>query len=82
VPAILARLFPDVVPEIPAAVGAVQLYKVPEGINPLVPSAGVTEKVPPLQIVVLILKTAGAGFTVTITGNVAPVQDPVIGVTI
>lgn len=44
------------------------------------PSAGATEKVPPLQIVVAIAAMAAAGFIVIVTVKFVPVQLPVNGV--
>jgi hypothetical protein len=49
---------------------------------PLSPLAGVEVKVASLQMVAVIGVIAGTGFTVTITVNVAPVQDPAFGVTV
>jgi hypothetical protein len=46
------------------------------------PELGVTAKVTPLQAVKLILLTVAAGYTVTVTVKVAPVQESVAGVTI
>jgi len=48
----------------------------------LVPLTGVTVKVPPLQILVVIFVIAGIGFTVTVTVNVFPVHEPAVGVTV
>lgn len=71
---------PPVIP--PVTEGAAHVYVVFAGTRPLVTSAGVSVKVPPLQIVVLMLVTAGIGLTVTITVNVEPVQLPDFGVTV
>ena len=40
------------------------------------PFAGVSVKVPPLQIVAVIAVIAGTGLTVTVTVNGAPTQPP------
>ena len=55
------------------------MYDIPVGIFP---ELGVTAKVTPLQDVKLILLTDAAGYTVTVTVNVAPVHESVEGVTI
>ena len=49
---------------------------------PSVPLAGDTVKVPPLQIVAVILLIAGVGLTVTVTENGLPEQVPDRGVTV
>ena len=47
------------------------------------PSAGVTENASPEHIVAVVFSISGVGFTVTVTLNVPPEQDPAtIGVTI
>jgi|SRR5476651_1486619 len=53
----------------PAPVGAVHVYKVPEGITPLITSVGVTVKVTPLHVVVLIGVTIACGLMLTVTVN-------------
>ena len=59
---------PNVPPVIPPVTnGADQLYVVPVGTTPLVPSAGVTVNPIPLQIVVVIAVIAGIGFTRRVT---------------
>ena len=46
------------------------------------PSAGVTAKASPEQIVAVVFSISGEGFTVTVTLNVPPEQEPAkIGVT-
>jgi hypothetical protein len=42
----------------------------------------VTVKVPVLQIVAVLLAIVALGLTVTVTVKVAPVQEPVAGVTV
>jgi hypothetical protein len=67
----------------PVPVGAVQVYKVPAGTTPLVPSVGVTLKSTPLHVVVLIGVMMPTGLIVTVTVNVAfAPQLTVVGVTI
>ena len=46
------------------------------------PFAGVIVKVPPLQIVAVCAVINGVGLTVTVTVKVAPVQLPVLAVTV
>jgi hypothetical protein len=55
---------------------------VPEGTISEPPFAGVTVKVPPLQIEAVLLDIEGTGFTVTVTVKVGPVQVPDCGVTV
>ena len=75
---------PPVIP--PVTTGASQLYVVPAGTTPLVPSAGATAKFPPLQIIAVIALIAGLGLTVIIRVNGVPAQLPnapeVVGVTV
>jgi len=66
----------------PVTTGAVQVYVVPAGTIPLVLLTGEAVNVPPLQIAVIILVTAGIGLTVTVTVNVGPVHVPESGVTV
>ena len=66
----------------PVTAGADQLYNVPEGTIPFIPSVGVTVNVTPLQVTPVIAAIDTLGFTVTVTVNVAPVQLPDNGVTI
>ena len=54
----------------------------PAGTTPSVLFEGVMVKLPPLQIVVFWLLTAGFGFTVTVMVKSEPVQVPVTGVTV
>ncbi len=72
-------LSPPVMP--PVTVGADQLYNVPAGTIPFVPSVGLTVKLTPLQLTVVIAVITAVGFIVTVTVNVAPVQLPDNGVT-
>ena len=76
----LVALAPPVKP--PVTIGTDQVYKVPAGTIPLVPFTGVTVKLMPVQLTVLIAVTAATGLTVTVNWNVAPVQLPVNGVTV
>ncbi len=75
---------PPVMP--PVTTGAAQVYVVPAGTTPFVPSEGVTVKPVPVHTDSVIAVTAGLGLTVTVTVNVAPVQLPrateVTGVTV
>ena len=48
----------------------------------MVPFVGVTVKLVPLQITLVIAVTTAVGFTVTVTVNVVPLQLPETGVTI
>ncbi len=73
-------LNPPVIP--PVTVGASQLYNVPAGTMPFVPSVGLTVNATPLQLTVVIAVTTAVGLTVTVTVNVAPVQLPDNGVTV
>jgi hypothetical protein len=47
-----------------------------------VPLVGVTEKVPPLQIVAVLFAIVGFGLTVTVTVNGVPLHVPDLGVTV
>jgi hypothetical protein len=47
-----------------------------------VPLAGVDVKATPLHTVLVIAVIEGLGFTVTVTVNVVPEQDPEVGVTV
>ena len=83
VPVILDAPLPVPPPVIPPVTpGALHAYVVPDGIMPFVPFVGVTVKLTPPQVVAVIALISALGFTVTVTVNVAPVQLPVIGVTI
>jgi hypothetical protein len=83
VPPIAAAFEPAVPPVIPPVTeGAAHEYNVPDGTIPFVTSTGAVVKLPALQIVAVIFKTAGTGFTRTVTVNVAPVHVPVTGVTV
>src|SRR5512133_2945459 len=73
---------PAAPPVKPAPAGTGQVYVVPAGTTPSVPSAGVRLNEPPLQIVAVSGLIAGAGLMVTVTVNVLPVQVPVCGVTV
>ena len=82
VPMIVDELVPDNPPVMPpVTIGVDQLYKVPDGIIPLVPSVGVMLKLDPLQITAVNALTVAFGFTVTVNANTAPVQLPDTGVT-
>ena len=83
VPEILAAFNPEAPPVIPpVTVGADQLYVVPDGTTPFVTLTGVDVKTTPLHTVLVIAVIAGFGFTVTVTVNVVPEQDPEVGVTV
>ena len=69
---------PVILPVVP---GVDQLYVVPTGTMPLVTFVGVTVKLTPLQLTVVIALITAAGFTVTVTVNTDPVQLPLVGVT-
>ncbi len=69
---------PPVMPPVTEGIG--QLYVVPTGTMPLVPFTGVELKKVPLQTVVVMLLIAGVGFTVTARVNIAPLQEPEVGV--
>jgi hypothetical protein len=63
--------------------GVFQLYVVPNGTIPLLILVGVTVKVTPLHVTVLIPFISAVGGTVTVTVKFAPIQlAPVLGVTI
>ena len=66
----------------PVTLGALQLYNVPAGTIPLVRFVGLTVKATPLQLTVLIAVITAVGLIVTVTVKTAPVQVPVIGVTV
>ena len=73
----LVWLLPAVPPVIPpVTTGAGQLYTVPGGTAPFVPSTGVASKADPLQMVLVMLFISGTGFTLTVTVNVLPVHGP------
>ena len=78
----MAALVADAPPVKPVPVGTDQLYVVPVGIVPLVPFAGITVKLVPLQVVAVIAVITAIGFTVTVTVNGVPVQLPEVGVTV
>ncbi len=73
---------PDPPVMLPVTDGANQLYTVPAGIIPSVPSTGDTLYVIPLQVTAVIAVIEAFGLIVTVTVNVAPVQTPVNGVTV
>ena len=82
-PVILVAFVAVAPPEKPEPVGNAQVYLVPIGIIPLVPSVGVNVKVNPAQIVVVIGLIAATGFTVTVSVKLAPLlQAVVLGVTV
>lgn len=82
IPLIAKAPLPGPPPVNPVPAGADQLYVVPAGIKPSIPSAGVTENELPLQIISVIGDMAGFGLTVTVTVNDVPVQLPDNGVTV
>ena len=49
---------------------------------PFVVLTGIELKPTPLHTVLVIGLIDGLGFTVTVTVNVVPVQDPVVGITV
>ena len=70
-------------PVIPTPEGTDHVYKVPEGITPLVTSTGVTLNVTPLQLIPVIVLMAAFGLIVTVNVNGLPApQFTVIGVTV
>ena len=76
VPVILLP-FPATPPVIPPVTdGADQLYVVPAGTMPSVPSTGETLNAVPVQAAAAITLIAGFGFTVTVTVKVEPEQPP------
>jgi len=82
VPEISVAPLPEAPPVNPVPDGADQLYVVPEGTIPLVPSTGVTVNPFPLHVVAVIAFTDGVGFNVTVTVKALPVQLPETGVTV
>jgi hypothetical protein len=64
----------------PTPVGTDQVYVVPAGTIPFVILVGVTLKVTPLQVVVVIALMVAVGLTVIVNVNTAPVQLPDKGV--
>ncbi len=74
-------LNPPVIP--PVTVGVDQLYKVPAGTIPFVLLTGLTVKVTPLQLTVVIAVISAVGLIVTVKVNGAPnPQFTILGVTI
>lgn len=65
----------------PVTAGVAQLYKVPAGTIPFVPSVGVKVNEVPLQITALIGMITAAGLTIMVTVKAVPVQLPTMGVT-
>ena len=83
VPLIFAAAEPDAPPVMPPViVGAAQSQVVPTGTIPFVLLTGVTVNPTPLHTEAVIVVIAGAGFTVTVTIKVPPVQLPDVGVTV
>jgi len=84
VPEIELELVPVAKPEIPLVVGAAQVYVVPVGtIFPLPFDGDTVNGVPEQTVVVCVVVTFGIGFTVTVTGKLAPGQTPdKLGVTV
>ena len=84
-PNTIPRLFVADAPPVtvPVNVGTFQLYFVLAGIIPFTPSVGVTVKVTPLQVTVVIVLISAVGGNVTVTVNGAPSpQFAILGVTI
>ena len=80
---IVAVLVPDNPPVMPpVTIGADQLYNVPDGTIPLVPSVGVKLNDTPLQVVAVIAEITAVGLMVTDTVKGLPVQEPDTGVTV
>ena len=79
---VLTETVCDNPPVKPEPVGVDQLYNVPAGMIPFTPLVGVTLKLTPLQVMVVIVFTDAAGVmvTVTVNGRLFP-QLVVIGVT-
>jgi hypothetical protein len=68
---------PDVVPVMPATLGAAQLYVVPAGTVPLVPFTGVTENAEPLHGVADIAEITGVvQQAVVVAESVVAVEPP------
>ena len=65
----------------PVVVGVDHVNVVPAGTIPLATFVGVTLKVTPLQVTLLIAVIAGVGLILTVTLNTKPVQPLVVGVT-
>ena len=73
--------WPPVIP--PVTTGTDQLYSVPTGTMPLVPLVGVTLKITPLHVTVVIAVITAVGFNVTVTVKLAfTPQLSVVGVTV
>ena len=84
-PNTVAKLFEAEAPPVtvPENVGAFQLNVLPSGIMPLVLFVGVTIKVTPLHVTVVIELISAVGGNVMVTVKLAPTQpDGVLGVTI
>ena len=83
VPVILFDPLPVLPPVInPVTTGALHAYVVPAGTMPFVIFVGVTVKLTPLQVTVVIAVITAVGLIVTVTVNTAPVQVPLVGVTV
>ena len=72
----------DTPPVKPDPVGTDHVYKVPAGTIPLVLFAGVTAKLTPLQVVVVIVLIVASGLSVTVNVNETLNPQAVLGVTI
>ena len=59
---------------VPVNVGALQLYTLPSGTIPFVPSVGVTTNATPLHVTVVIVVISAVGGNVTVNVKFAPVQ--------
>ena len=82
VPLILVALLPIAPPVIPpVTLGADQLYNVPAGTIPLVTLVGVTLKITPLQVTVVIAVMTAVGLSVTVSVKAALAPHVVLGVT-
>ena len=66
----------------PVTDGALHAYVVPAGTMPFVIFVGVTTKLTPLQVTAVIAVITAVGLIVTVTVNTAPVQLPLVGVTV
>jgi len=83
VPLINAALLPLTPPvKPPVTLGALHAYVVPAGTIPFVIFDGLSVNNTPLQLIVLIAVITAVGLIVTVTVNTAPVQLPLVGVTV
>ena len=77
---VFVALNPPVSP--PVTLGALQLYRVPVGMTPLVTSVGVNVNNTPLQVTEVIAVIVALGFRLTVKLKTDPKHEPVFGVTI